>query len=86
MTTTGPLTEVRRWLHRKRPELDTIPDDLDLIEHRVIDSLQFVEFIYLLQSLSGREIVVDTLTVDHFRTLRDIERNFLSESRLTSRY
>ncbi|MFF5472390.1 acyl carrier protein [Streptomyces achromogenes] len=74
------LTPITDWLHSRNPELDEIPADLDLIENRVIDSLAFMEFILLLEDVVGRELPVNELTVDQFRTLDDIRKNFLTEA------
>jgi len=73
------LDEVRAWLRSKHPG-QAIGDHEDLIESRLIDSLQFLELVYLLQSLSGRPIDMDSLTVDLFRTLAAIEQNFLEDA------
>lgn len=46
----------------------------------MVDSLGFMEFILLLEDLVGRELPLSTLNVDHFRTLRAIQDNFLSSA------
>lgn len=69
---------VRDWLRERNPDVGEIGDDLDLVEHRVVDSLRLVEFLFFLESLTGREIPRDALKLAQFRTLADIERNFLA--------
>ncbi|OLZ62600.1 hypothetical protein AV521_41505 [Streptomyces sp. IMTB 2501] len=72
-----PVTQVKEWILRRHPDRSDIPADLDLIENRLIDSLAFAEFLFLLEELSGRSIDRDNLQVDDFRTLTSIEEKFL---------
>ncbi|WP_328929824.1 acyl carrier protein [Streptomyces sp. NBC_00190] len=65
------------WLRERNPTVDEIPEDLDLIENRLIDSLGFMEFILLLEDLIGRELQLDQIDVNQFRTLRSLTDNFL---------
>lgn len=65
------------WLLARNPAVQDIPDDLDLIENRLIDSLGFMEFVLLLEDLIGRELQLDQLDVDQFRTLRSLTDTFL---------
>ncbi|MCX4632258.1 MULTISPECIES: phosphopantetheine-binding protein [unclassified Streptomyces] len=65
------------WLLERNPGLEDIPDDLDLIENRLIDSLAFMEFILLLEDLIGRELHLDQIDVNQFRTLRSLTDHFL---------
>lgn len=61
-----------------RPGLEHIRPDDDLIEGRILDSLGFVEFLCLLEELTGREIALEDVTPDDFRTLKAIEGRFFS--------
>ncbi|MFD4920855.1 acyl carrier protein [Streptomyces goshikiensis] len=65
------------WLLERNPTVEEIPEDLDLIEHRLIDSLGFMEFVLLLEDLIGRELQLDQIDVDQFRTLRSLTHHFL---------
>lgn len=65
------------WLLERNPDREGIPEDLDLIENRLIDSLGFMEFLLLLEDLIGRELQLDQIDVDQFRTLRSINQHFL---------
>jgi acyl carrier protein len=67
------------WLQARHPEIE-LADDFDLIENRVIDSLHFMEFLFLLQEVTGRDISLDGISLDHFRTLRAIRANFFDAS------
>ncbi|MFD9426556.1 MULTISPECIES: acetyl xylan esterase [unclassified Streptomyces] len=65
------------WLRERNPTVEEIPEDLDLIENRLIDSLSFMEFILLVEDLIGRELRLDQIDVDQFRTLRSLTHHFL---------
>lgn len=41
-----------------------------------MDSLSFVEFIFVIEQASGREINTEALDLDQLRTLDAIERSF----------
>ncbi|GGX83901.1 acyl carrier protein [Streptomyces hiroshimensis] len=72
-----PLDPIRAWLAEKNPTVGEIPPDTDLIENRLIDSLSFMEFVMLLESVTGRDLPVETMELSQFRTLAAIEKNFL---------
>jgi acyl carrier protein len=78
MSRTGAevLEPVKAWIGSKKPEVTVIDVDLDLIENRIIDSLDFMELIFLLEELTGRETDMNTLTIDSFRSLRAIQKKF----------
>ena len=50
--------------------------DRDLIESRILDSLGFVEFILLVEEHSGREISIDSVSKEDFRTIDSIRKRF----------
>ncbi|WP_328379648.1 acyl carrier protein [Streptomyces sp. NBC_01020] len=70
------LQQVKDWILKRHEDRADIAPDLDLIENRLIDSLSFVEFVFLLEQLSGRSIEMETLEVDAIRTLDAIADNF----------
>lgn len=72
------LDAVKRWLLAKKPALGDIDLDLDLIESRVIDSLGFIDFVFFLEELVGRELETDTESVKAFRTLRSLRDHVLA--------
>ncbi|WP_340559863.1 acyl carrier protein [Streptomyces sp. GSL17-111] len=75
------MERITAWLYERNPGLDgPIAPDEDLIEARLIDSMDFLEFIDLLESLSGRTIDLQTITIDDFRTLDRIRERFLGAS------
>jgi hypothetical protein len=72
------MEEVINWIRSKNPDLQTeIAGDTDLIESRLIASVSFLEFIALLEELSGEPIDVGSLDVSDFRTLDRISAKFL---------
>lgn len=72
------LNQLKDWILKRHPERDDIPADLDLIENRLIDSLSFAEFVFLLEQVSGRSIDMDAIDVDDFRCLGNIEKRYLA--------
>jgi acyl carrier protein len=73
----APIAAVVDYLLAKKPDIEEIPPDLDLIENRILDSLGFVNFLYLLEELTGQEIAMEDVAPDDFRTLDAIEARFL---------
>lgn len=77
---TAGLDTLRDWLLEKNPDLDTIDDDLDLFESKLIDSINFVEFILIIEELIDREIPVSNDLVAKTSTLRLVHEHYLSPS------
>ena len=71
------IAVVKRWLLLKKPQLGDIDLDLDLIESRIIDSLGFLEFIFFLEEITGRELPTDAQSVKAYRTLRSLRDHVL---------
>lgn len=76
-TQTDLLIPVKEWIKEKQPEVTELELDIDLIENRIIDSLDFLELIFLLEDLTGVETDMNALSIDSFRTLNAIRENFL---------
>jgi acyl carrier protein len=74
------ITKVREWLLTQNKNMTDIDLDYDLIENRVIDSLQIVEFLLFLESITGREVYTSDFSLDQIKTLQAIYDNFLKES------
>lgn len=73
------MEEVVKWIRSKHPDLQgEIGPDTDLIESRLIASVSFLEFIGLLEELTGERIDVASLNVGDFRTLGRINKKFLA--------
>ncbi len=71
------IEQVKDWLLGRRPEVQEIDLDTDLIETRVLSSLDFLEFVYFLEELTGRELGAALQDVSSFRTLRAIDTQIL---------
>ncbi|MFC8453054.1 acyl carrier protein [Kitasatospora sp. NPDC057223] len=72
------MERIAAWLHEKNPGLDgPIDADEDLIEARLIDSMDFLEFIDLLEDISGSSIDLQEVTIDDFRTIDRVQQRFL---------
>jgi acyl carrier protein len=72
------LEQITAWISSRHPRVEHIDPDYDLIENRLIDSLGLVEFIILIEKLSGRTLNVADMNVDSLRSLASIERTFFS--------
>ncbi|MEU4174146.1 acyl carrier protein [Streptomyces sp. NPDC026589] len=73
------MERVVAWLNEKNPGLDgSIGVEEDLIEARLIDSMDFLEFIDLLEEISGSGIDLQEVTIDDFRTLARVKERFLA--------
>lgn len=69
--------QVMAWLLARKPELQEIDMDTDLIENRIIDSLSFMNFVFFLEELTGQELQATARSVNSFRTLRAIQSDIL---------
>lgn len=75
--TSQELTTIRSWVLTRHPEATDLDLDTDLIENRLIDSLEFAEFLFVLEDVCGKAIDLHEVDLDTFRTLRSIESSFL---------
>jgi acyl carrier protein len=75
---TASINEVRNWVLAKHTDRQDIGKDEDLIETRLVDSLSFVEFIFVIEQASGVEIDLEALDLDDLRTLTAIEKRFFA--------
>jgi acyl carrier protein len=72
------VDQVRAWLlSRSGGELRDIDLDFDLIDSRLIKSLDFLMFVNFLFDLTGVEMELSDVDVNSFRTLRAIREHFL---------
>ncbi|MFI6044541.1 hypothetical protein ACIA8C_23140 [Nocardia sp. NPDC051321] len=75
----NPMTAVREFIGSRNPQFADIDPTLDLIDSRAINSLAFVEFIFLLEELTGEAIDPEELDLGDFRTLNAIEARFFNQ-------
>ncbi len=67
---------LRNWILEKRPNVESVGDEDELIESRVLDSFALLEFVYFAEEIFGREIVLNESVARNFRTLAAICRYF----------
>ncbi|MEH6376721.1 acyl carrier protein [Streptomyces sp. KLMMK] len=70
-------TDVRSWILERNPDLTELDQETDIIETRIINSLQFVELVLYVEELRGTMLQSNEVDLDAFRTLKGIEKNFL---------
>ncbi len=70
------LDSIMNFLHSRNPDLGEIDAEIDLIDNRIIDSLDFVEIIFLIEQATGQPIDLEEISVDKLRTLKAIEENY----------
>ena len=75
----GGIRDVCGWLLARAQQPVTLDPDMDLIERRLIDSLGFAEFLFVLEEITGKPVELDQISIESFRTLRNIWRTFFSE-------
>lgn len=74
---TEPILAVKQWLLAKHQDIEDIEMDLDLIENRILNSLDFMAFVYFLEELVERELDVEAGSVEAFRTLQLINERII---------
>ena len=75
-----PIQAVKQWLLAKHESLSDIEMDMDLIENRVLSSLEFMNFVFFLEELIERELDLEAGSVEAFRTLRNIQEQIINGS------
>jgi acyl carrier protein len=75
MTTAVPEF-ITTFLRGKCPDGDTIGPHEDLVDTGVLNSMHFVELLYLIEAELGAEISMDDVTTDDFRTIANIQARF----------
>ena len=78
MFNSDAMAAVIDFIVDRNPRAKALGPDDDLIDTRAIDSLAFVDFIFLLEELAGQILDPEQLDVEDFRTLRRIEDRFLT--------
>ena len=75
------IERLRSWLTRANPDIAgmNIDSHTDIIESRILESLQVVEFILFLEAESGRPILSEELNPALLRTLDSIYECFFEE-------
>jgi acyl carrier protein len=77
-TTEDVVGKIRDWLCSKNPKAADIGLDDNIIENRVIDSLQFITFLLFIEEVLGRKLRSDEVEEESFRTIRTIQDTFFA--------
>jgi acyl carrier protein len=77
------MQSLREWLIKTNPAAADrrIEPDTDIIESRILESLQVVELILFLERQTGRAILAEDLNPATFRTLDSIYANYFDSGR-----
>jgi hypothetical protein len=74
------VASLRSWLCQLHPELDAIDDTQDLFASKLIDSINFVEYVLMIEELSGKTVHVDSRILERLSTLERVRLHFLAQS------
>ena len=76
----SPIHKIKKWIISAHSNINDIDPNLDLIDNRLIDSLRFVDLVFLLEELSETVIEISNINIDQIRTLNAIEQTFFVKS------
>ncbi|MFE9613357.1 acyl carrier protein [Streptomyces sp. NPDC006012] len=77
MSSTG-IEKVRDWILGRHADRTELAADVNIIENRLVDSLSFVELVYVIEDASGAEIDFDNIDIEDFQSLATIEKAFFA--------
>lgn len=81
MTSSTVVPEfITSFLQSKCPDVGPIGVDEDLVLTGVLNSMHFVELLYLIEAELKTEISLDEVTTDDFRTIANIRDRFFPEA------
>jgi acyl carrier protein len=72
---------ITRFLYEKCPDAGPIADTDDLVLTGVLNSMHFVELLYLIEEELHTEISLDDVSTDDFRTIASIQARFFPEAK-----
>ena len=78
------LHEQLTKLFREKLHLDVPSPNTDLIDTGLLDSLQFVQLVLHLEEDFGRQIALESLDIDHFRSIGNIADFLANGHRVTT--
>ena len=64
------------WLKSQSPGIEDLDGEFNIIQNGIVDSLHFLELVYLIESLSGQEVDMSSISILNFSTLNSIEEKF----------
>lgn len=71
------VAQLKAWIISNNENAEGMDADTDIVENKLVDSLNFINFLVLVEELRGEEIPYDEVEVERFRTLRSIKTHFL---------
>ena len=71
-----PSVELENWLKSKKPDVEAIPLEADLVNEGFLDSLQFVNFLMFIEKIRDEAIPEDQIMPMNFTSLQTILNNF----------
>ncbi|MGW4365656.1 hypothetical protein ACWEKT_08425 [Nocardia takedensis] len=72
------LAFVEQFVRRKHPDITVLTLETDLVAMRLLNSVDFLEFLLALEDLTGREISLDEVAPEDFRTVNAIHSRFFA--------
>jgi acyl carrier protein len=72
------IQKVREFIIDNHGGSCSFGDTDDLIDCGLIDSLRFMDFVLLIEELSGIAIPIDGLDIEQFRTIENISKSFFA--------
>jgi acyl carrier protein len=72
------VQKVRQFIAAGHKKPVVFGDADDLLESGLVDSLRFVELVMLIAELSNREIALDAIDFENFRTVENIRLAYFS--------
>ena len=73
------IAELLEWLQARNKSGKEITLQTDLIEEKVIDSLTFVEYVMMIEEVTGETVVVDDSILSKVNTLAQVELTFFAD-------
>ena len=67
---------LRNWILENSPAVQSVGDDDELIDSRVLNSFAFLQFVYYVEEIFGQEVLLDESVMQNFRSLATICRHF----------
>ncbi|QEY16784.1 hypothetical protein D0C16_12870 [Cellvibrio sp. KY-GH-1] len=71
-------TQIKTWLMNKNNAVTSVEDNQDILATGVLDSLQFVNFLMLIEKLVGHRIEQEFIVPENFKTIDTIINQFFS--------
>lgn len=71
------IQTLRQWISVRHPDHADIDEGVDLIQNKLIDSINYVEYILIIEELIGRDIPVTPDLVARTASLALVREHFL---------